>query len=186
MAALPDEQLVERAHDGDADAFDELLRRHSARIYRLLVRTVGDSTLAEDATQETFVRAWRGLQRFRGEASFSTWLFRIALNEGNRMLARASRTELLPYDDVMMQAPDLAADTGAAAEASELRAELERFIAELPPNYRVCVVLRDVEGFSNEEAAHLLDLDVRNFKSRLHRGRMALRRRLEEHAEGLA
>lgn len=186
LVAAPDEQLVARAHDGDADAFDELLRRHSARIYRLLVRIVGDATLAEDATQETFLRAWKGLQRFRGEAQFSTWLFRIAVNEGNRILARAARAEVLPYDDVMLEVADIGADTPARAEAGELRAELERFIAELPAHYRVCVVLRDVEGFSNEEAGELLDLDVRNFKSRLHRGRMALRRRLEEHAEGLA
>lgn len=180
--AARDEELVARAHRGDGDAFDELVRRHSARIYRLLVRILRDAALAEDATQETFVRAWRGLHRFRGEASFSTWLFRIAVNEGNRMLGSERRAEVLPHDDVMLEVADIGADTAAPAEAGELRAQLERFIAELPPHYRVCVVLRDIEGFSNDEAASLLDLDIRNFKSRLHRGRMALRRRLEEDA----
>lgn len=180
VTARPDEQLVSLARGGDADAFEELLRRHSPRIYRLLARLLGDPALAEDATQETFVRAWRALSGFRGEALFSTWLFRIAVNEGNRMLAREARRENLPFDDVMLQVPDLTADTPRRAEAGELQAHLERWLAELPAHYRAAVVLRDVEGLSNEEAAGLLGLEIRNFKSRLHRGRMALRRRLEQ------
>lgn len=144
---------------------------------------LGDATAAEDVAQECFVRAWRALPSFRGEARFSTWLYRIAVNEGNRALARASRREVLPLDDVLLEVPDLGSRTPELAEASELREQLERFIAELPSHYRVPVVLRDIEGLSNEEAAELLELDLRNFKSRLHRGRMALRRRLEELAE---
>lgn len=84
----------------------------------------------------------------------------------------------------MRDVPDLGSQTAELAEAGELREQLERRLAELPANYRIAVVLRDVEGFSNEEAADLLGLEVRNFKSRLHRGRMALRRLLEELAEG--
>jgi RNA polymerase sigma-70 factor (ECF subfamily) len=184
MEASEDHDLVERARDGDADAFELLVRQHAPQLYRLLVRMVGDATAAEDVAQECFVRAWRALPRFRGESKFSTWLYRIAVNEGNRFLARESRREVLPYDDVLLDVPDLAAQTPELAEASELREQLERIIAELPPDYRVAVVLRDVEGLSNEEAAELLDLNLRNFKSRLHRGRMAVRRRLEELAEG--
>jgi RNA polymerase sigma-70 factor (ECF subfamily) len=179
-----DHQLVARARDGDADAFEQLVREHTPPLYRLLVRMLGDSTATEDVTQECFVRAWRALPGFRGDAKFSTWLYRIALNEGNRFLARESRREVLPYDDVLLDVPDLGSSTAELAEAGELREQLERFIAELPANYRAAVVLRDIEGFSNEEAAELLELDLRNFKSRLHRGRMALRRRLEELAEG--
>jgi RNA polymerase sigma-70 factor (ECF subfamily) len=130
--------------------------------------------------QESFIRAWRALPKFRGDARFSTWLYRIAVNEGNRYLARESRRELLPFDDVLRDVPDLGAQTAELAEAGELREQLDSLLAELPANYRAAVVLRDVEGFSNEEAAELLELDIRNFKSRLHRGRMALRARLEE------
>ena len=184
MAAPADHELVTRARDGDADAFEQLVREQTPPLYRLLVRMLGDTTAAEDVTQECFVRAWRALPGFRGEAKFSTWLYRIAVNEGNRFLARESKREVLPYDDVLLEVPDLGRSTAELAEAGELRNQLERFIAELPANYRAAVVLRDVEGFSNEEAAELLELDLRNFKSRLHRGRMALRRRLEELAEG--
>jgi len=175
-----DHELVLRAREGDAGAFEELVRRHTPQLYRVLTRMLGDPSAAEDVLQECFVRAWRALPKFRGEARFSTWLYRIAINEGNRFLARESRREVLPFDDVLRDVPDVGARTDELAEAGELRAQLERLIAELPANYRVAVVLRDVEGFGNEEAAELLGLDIRNFKSRLHRGRMALRARLEE------
>ena len=98
--------------------------------------------------------------------------------------SRESRRELLPFDDVLRDVPDVSAQTAELAEAGELREQLERLLAELPAHYRVAVVLRDVEGYSNEEAAELLELDLRNFKSRLHRGRMAIRRLLEDLAEG--
>jgi RNA polymerase sigma-70 factor (ECF subfamily) len=184
MVGPEDHELVARARDGDADAFAQLVKQHAPALHRLLARMVGNATAAEDVTQESFVRAWRALPQFRGDASFSTWLYRIAVNEGNRFLARESRREVLPYDDVLLDVPDLASGTSELAEAGELHEQLERFLAELPAHYRVAVVLRDVQGFSNEEAADLLGLELRNFKSRLHRGRMAIRRRLEELAEG--
>lgn len=184
MSAADDQELVARSRAGDAAAFEELVRAQTPHLYRLLVRMLGSRTAAEDVAQESFVRAWRSLAGFRGEARFSTWLYRIAINEANRFLARESRRELLSFDDVMRDVPDLGSQTPELAEAGELRLQLEALLAELPGHYRAAVVLRDVEGLSNEEAADLLGLDVRNFKSRLHRGRMALRRRLEELAEG--
>ncbi|MGD9573788.1 MAG: RNA polymerase sigma factor, partial [Thermoleophilia bacterium] len=116
----------------------------------------------------------------RGDAAFPTWLHRIAVNEANRYLARESRREFVPYEDVMAQVPDLAADVPGRAESNETRRRLEALLAGLPGNYRAAVVLRDVEGMTNAEAADMLGVDLRNFKSRLHRGRMALRRGLEE------
>lgn len=184
MPAADDQELVARSRAGDAAAFEELVRAQTPQLYRLLVRMLGSRTAAEDVAQESFVRAWRSLAGFRGEARFSTWLYRIAINEANRFLVRESRRELLSFDDVMRDVPDLGAQTPELAEAGELRLQLEALLAELPGHYRAAVVLRDVEGLSNEEAADLLGLDIRNFKSRLHRGRMALRRRLEELAEG--
>lgn len=180
MGAETDEQLVASAREGDERSFDELVSRHARRTYGMVARILADRTAAEDVVQETFVRAWRGLSSFRGDAQFSTWLYRIAVNEANRHLARETRRELVSYEDVMMKVPDISADVPRRAESSETRRQLERLLAELPGNYRAPVVLRDVEGLSNEEAADLLGLDLRNFKSRLHRGRMALRKALEE------
>ena len=175
-----DRRRVARAQQGDAGAFEELIGAHSPRIYRLLVRMLGNAADAEEVVQETFLKAWRALPGFRGQAQFSTWLFRIAVNEGNRRLARVSRERTVPLDDVALAIPDLGKGPAARAEDAELEAHLERFLAELPPDYRVAVVLRDIQGLANEEAAELLGLELANFKSRLHRGRMAIRRRVEE------
>jgi RNA polymerase sigma-70 factor (ECF subfamily) len=180
MGEKSDAELVVLGREGDEQAFEELVRRHATRVYRLVSRLVADHAAAEDVTQEVFVRAWRGLGSFRGEAEITTWLHRIAVNESNRLLAREARRELVVYDDVMEKAPDLAADVPERVESAERRRRLELLLAELPGHYRAAVVLRDVEGYSNEEAADLLELDIRNFKSRLHRGRMALRKQLEE------
>lgn len=147
----------------------------------MLVRLVGSSADAEEVAQEAFLKAWQALPRFRGEAQFSTWLYRIAVNEGKRRLAHDARRRTLPIDDIVDNVPDLAEGPAALAESAEVEAYLEQCIAELPAHYRAAVVLRDVEGLTNEEAAELLALDLRNFKSRLHRGRMAIRRRLEDY-----
>src|SRR5579859_873636 len=147
------QQLVARAQQGEAPAFEQLIVDHSPRVYRLLVRMLGSATDAEDVAQETFMKAWRALPRFRGEAQFSTWLFRIAVNEANRRLAREARRYTVPIDDAALQIPDLSKGPAARAESDELEAFLELCVSELPPDYRAAVVLRDVEGLTNEEAA---------------------------------
>lgn len=178
--ALDEAKLVSRARERDPDAFEELIGLHAGPVFRMLTRVLGNAADAEDVLQETFFKAWRALPGFRGEARFSTWLYRIAMNEAARRQAYEARRGTLPIDDVLLEVPDLAEGPDAAAESAELEAHLERCIAELPEHYRAAVVLRDVEGLTNEEAAEVLGLEVRNFKSRLHRGRMAIRGRLEE------
>jgi RNA polymerase sigma-70 factor (ECF subfamily) len=179
-APLDDQELVRRARSGDADAFEDLVRRHTGSIYRLLVRLLRDPTAAEDVTQETFIGAWKSLPRFRGDAKFSTWLYRIAVNKGNTFLSREAQRRTVPLDENVDRLPDLGAAPSEEVEDREFQAELERWIGELPPSYRAAVVLRDVDGLTNEEAASVLDIGVRNLKSRLHRGRMILRHHLEE------
>ena len=175
--------MVARARDGDADAFEELVRLHSGPLLRMLTRVIGNATAAEDAAQEAFVRAWKALPSFRAQAKFSTWLYRIAVNEAYRLLAKEQRQPTLPFDDVLHEVPDLSTDPVASLQHAELEARLEQAIAQLPAQYRVCVVLRDIEGLTNEEAAQVLELNLRNFKSRLHRGRMAVRKLLEDFYE---
>jgi RNA polymerase sigma-70 factor (ECF subfamily) len=177
-----DDELVRRARSGDADAFEELVRRHAGATYRLLVRLLGDPTAAEDVAQETFIGAWQSLSRFRSEAKFSTWLFRIAMNKSSNHMSRERRRRTVPLDEIVDRVPDLSAETFQVVEAGLAQAEIEQWIVDLPPQYRAAVVLRDVEGLTNEEAADVLGIGVRNFKSRLHRGRMALRRRFEDRA----
>jgi RNA polymerase sigma-70 factor, ECF subfamily len=173
-------RLVGRARERDPAAFEELILAHAPQLQRMLRRMLGSNADAEEVLQETFLKAWRAIERFRGEARFSTWLYRIALNEARRRQAYDAHRHTLPIDDVMLELPDLSAGPAALAESAELEAFIEQCIAELPANYREAVILRDVEGLSNDQAAAVLELDLHNFKSRLHRGRMAIRHRVEE------
>jgi len=178
---VPNEaRLVARARARDPDAFEQLIMAQAPQLLRMLRRVLGSRADAEDVLQETFLKAWRAIDRFRGEARFSTWLYRIALNEARRRQAYDAHRRALPLDDVMLELPDLSAGPALLVESAELEAFIEQCVAELPASYREAVVLRDVEGLSNEQAAAVLELDLRNFKSRLHRGRMAIRRRVEE------
>jgi RNA polymerase sigma-70 factor (ECF subfamily) len=175
-----DADLVRRAREGDMAAFEELVMRHADGVYAVLRRFGLDDDEARDVAQETFLRAWRGLPRFEGRARFFTWLYRIAYNEAQRRLSKRPpagavvSTEDRPLDDLVADAPG----PDEEVERDELRDALAAALRELPVDLRAPVVLRDVEGLSTREAASVLELGEGAFKSRLHRGRMALRRLL--------
>jgi len=172
-----EQALVARAKAGDRAAYEALVRRNADRLYAVVLRFSATESDAEEATQEAFLRAWRSIGRFRGDARFFTWLYRIGVNEAKRILDRRAGADVVvstqdrPVDHVADDAPQV----DARAEDAELRALLEREIRRLPAKYRAAVVLRDVEGLSTAEAAEVLGLREAAFKSRLHRGRMALR-----------
>jgi RNA polymerase sigma-70 factor (ECF subfamily) len=172
-----DEALARRAGQGDMDAFEELVMRHADRLVASFRRYGLDDAEAGEVAQETFLRAWRGLDSFQGRSSFFTWLYRIGFNEAHRRLARQPAagtvvsSELHPVDQIKDARPG----PPARAESDELRETLRGALRELPSELRAPVVLRDVEGLSTRQAAGILDLGEAAFKSRLHRGRMALR-----------
>lgn len=174
---LDEETLVARARGGDMAAFEELVMRHADRLFASLRRLGLDDAEAQEVAQETFLRAWRSLPRFEGRSRFFTWLYRIGFNEAQRRLTRRPAAggvvsiEERPVDELADGRPGPA----ETAETAELRRALERALGELPLDLRAPVVLRDVEGLSTQEAALVLDLGEPAFKSRLHRGRMALR-----------
>lgn len=172
-----EDRLVGLARDGDMQAFEELVMSHADRLYATL-RSFGLSEVeASEVAQETFLRAWRSLPRFEGRSRFFTWLYRIGFNEAQRRLARRPPAGALvsTEEDLLEQLPDRAPGPSAQVEARELRAKLRCALAELPLDLRAPVVLRDVEGLSTREAASVLELGEAAFKSRLHRGRLALR-----------
>ena len=176
-----DARLIELARAGDVDAFAALVRRHEHRVRGVLLRLLGDARDVEEATQDVFVQAWRNLDRFRGDAAPFTWLYRIAVNEAlmRQRRRRLPETEL----DEAAGAPSLST-TASSAEAAELRHFLLTQISELSFEYRAPLVLRDLEGLSNEEVAAALDLTVAAAKSRIHRARMQLREALERWERG--
>ena len=178
---MPDElsDLVAAARDGDRSAFDALVRATSVETYTLAYRLVGNEEDARDVVQETYLRAYRGIGKFRGDAQFSTWLYRITANCAATHLGRRRRhrhEELL--DDAPLADPSFDRDPSARAEASNLRERLDAALEELPPRLRAVVVLRDVYDLPHEAIAAELGISESAAKVRLHRARRRLRERL--------
>jgi RNA polymerase sigma-70 factor (ECF subfamily) len=169
--------LVVRAQAGDVAAFEQLSSGYADRLFMLLLRLLGDPGDAEDVLQEVMVRAWQGITRFQGRSSYFTWLYRIAVNEANRALAKkARRPPGLPIGPQELRLPASPADDPSRrAENNELRLALAGALAGLPPPLRTAIVLRDVEGFSTQEAAEIVGISQAAFKSRLHQARLQVR-----------
>ena len=180
-------ELIARARAGDQDAFAELVVLHGERVYGALRRFGLDADQADEVAQEVFVRAWRGLARFRERSQFLTWLYRIAFNEAQRRLSRRSpaRAEPGPDREDPIVSVQEASELGPEAQTldAELERTLERALDELPADWRAAVVLRDVEGLSTHDAAEVVGVREAAFKSRLHRGRMQLRALLEPYLQ---
>ena len=180
-----DPALVALARAGDRAAFDELVRRHADGLYAVVVRLCASRDEAEEVTQEAFLRAWRGLPGFRGDAQFFTWLYRIGVNEARRRAdgrRRRADAVVVSLDEQREHASrDRWVQPVDRAERADLQRALAAAIAELPLDQRAALVLRDVEGLSTAEAAGVLGLRESAFKSRLHRARELLRAGLADH-----
>lgn len=176
-----DRELAERHRRGDARAFEELYRRYAAAVINLAWRLSGSRVEAEDLGQEIFLRVFRHLARFRGEAALRTWIFRVAINHcRSRLGRRRAPTEPLGEgDEGGRQAIDPGPSPERQALASDEERQLERALAGLPPVFREAVVLRDVEGLAYEEIATALEVPVGTVRSRIARGREQLRRAIE-------
>jgi RNA polymerase sigma-70 factor (ECF subfamily) len=169
--------LLARAQAGDVSAFERLSGQYADRLFMLLLRLLGDRDEAADVAQEVMLRAWQGIARFRGQSSYFTWLYRIAVNEANRALEKRGRRPAgVPIGADELQLPTSPADDPSRqAENSELRRALGRALAELLPALRTAIVLRDVEGLSTQEAAEIAGVSQAAFKSRLHQARLRVR-----------
>ena len=176
--------LLARAQAGDVAAFERLSSAYADRLFMLLLRLLGDRAEAEDVAQEVMLRAWQGITRFRGQSSYFTWLYRIAVNEATRALetrARLPAGVTLGADELQLPAPGTL-DPSRQAENSELRRALVRALADLPPPLRTALVLRDVEGLSTQEAAEIAGVGEAAFKSRLHQARLRVRAAIGDEA----
>ena len=184
-------EFIERLKRGEAAAFEEWVADRSGEIYGLLLRLTENSEEARDLTQETFLRAFQSIGRFRGDADLKTWIYRIAVNQARnrwRWWRRRRRDVTVSLDatDGRRQQPlgaNLRNDDAVDPEQETLARERESYLREallkLRRTYREAVILRDVEGFSYEEIAATLQLNIGTVKSRLARGRLELRRILE-------
>lgn len=178
-------ELVAAAKDGDREAFEELVRVTHADSYTLAYRLTGNEEDARDVVQEAYLRAYRAIKRFRGDAQFSTWMYRITANCAATHLGRRARHRHDGLDEVTSMAdPDPDGDPQLRADADDLRTRLRVALEALPPRLRSVVVLRDVYDLPHEAIAAELGISESAAKVRLHRARNKLRDQLFPRREG--
>jgi RNA polymerase sigma-70 factor, ECF subfamily len=186
---LPEAKIVRMAQRGDADAFERLYQLHSGRVYALCLRMLKNPTEAEDSTQEVFLHVFRKIHSFRGDAAFSTWLHRVAINTvlmrlRGKTLAKTSLQEVDEYGKESgvsgreLGGPDLRLEGYVDREA------LEKAIAQLPPRCKLMFVLYDIQGYAHGEIAKIAGCSVGNAKSQLHKARTRLRKLLRKETDG--
>jgi RNA polymerase sigma-70 factor, ECF subfamily len=187
----PEDQFLERLKRRDAVAFEQLVAERTADIYGLLFRLTSDPEEARDLAQETFLRAFQAIDKFRGDADLKTWLYRIAINQARnrwRWWRRRRRDATVSLDATVGERQQTVATHLEDANASdpeqetlahERQSQLREALQGLRSAYREAVVLRDIEGLTYEEIAATLQINIGTVKSRLARGRLELRRKLE-------
>ena len=173
-------ELVHAAQKGDDSAFEELVRTYEKKVYHLALRMCGNQDDAYEIAQEAFLSAWKGLKFFRGESSFSTWLYRLTSNAAIDFLRREKRQSgpsdfSLDDEETYIEPVDPAPTPQRHAEAKELREALAQGLEKLSPEHRQVLLLRELQGLSYEEISDALDLDLGTVKSRIARAREKLR-----------
>ncbi|HET9530123.1 MAG TPA: sigma-70 family RNA polymerase sigma factor [Blastocatellia bacterium] len=186
-----EERLIARLRANDLEAFEELVNHFERSVYSLCFRLLGDSEDARDAAQETFLKVYRGLSTFRGESGLKTWVYRIAINQAmnqQRWWRRRHRDETVSLDlsrgetetTLASTLPGKLASPEQMAIASERERRIMSALAEIKQEYRVALVLREIEELSYEEIAETLMISIGTVKSRIARGREEMRRRIKD------
>jgi RNA polymerase sigma-70 factor (ECF subfamily) len=184
LVGLTDEELVARSVGGDAESFNQLIKRWERPIYALAYRTIGHEDDARDVVQETFLRAFRGLGGFKGQAKFSSWLYRIAMNLCRDWIRRQRRTPVMVTPDGL-DLIELAGEGEGVERVDDAvaRKDLSRIVARamtvLPEEQRAAIVLKEYHGLTFQEIAELLGCPLSTVKTRLYQGLTVLRKELE-------
>jgi len=189
--AQVDQLLVERVQKGDKQAFDLLINKYQHRIISLVARYVSDQTEAQDVAQEAFIKAYRAIERFRGDSAFYTWLYRIAINTAkNWLVARKRRPPATDIDAADAEQYDMESrlKEQGTPENELMREEIKRTvfdtIADLPDDLRTAIMLREMEGMSYEDIAITMDCPIGTVRSRIFRAREAIDEKLKPLVEG--
>jgi RNA polymerase sigma-70 factor (ECF subfamily) len=181
-----DEELARLAAHGDAAAFDEIYNRHRRFVYNLAVRVTGNPADAEDLTQESFISVLRRVGSFRGEALFTTWLYRLAINQIKMHFRyRRSRPERQTNEEETPERGPLRAGLTNPAKPLIDRLAIEKAVRMLPPGYRAAFMLHDVQGYTHEEAGRLSGHTAGTSKSQLHKARASMRAVLSKRSPAL-
>ena len=180
-----DEVLIQRCRNGDLDAFEQIMETYKQKVYNLAYRMTGNAADASDLSQEVFLRVYRSLDNFRGDSSFSTWLYRIATNVCLDELRRRNRKAVVPIHcqvtidhEQYRNIPDLSYVPELVVQSKELQQEIQEIINSLNPQYRLVIILRDIQGYSYEEIGEITNSSIGTVKSRLSRARKSLKKKI--------
>ena len=186
IAEKSDAELVDAFRNGDQAAFAEIVERYTQKVGNLSMRLTRNSEDAEEVMQDVFVTVYRKIGCFEGKSQFSSWLYRITVNTSFMKLRRRRNTPLVSFEEISPTVRESWVGTGSdqsdvnyISSRHELREALEGAISRLPDEYRAIFVLRDIDGLSNQDVGEILGLSVPAVKSRLHRSRLMLRKKLQ-------
>jgi RNA polymerase sigma-70 factor (ECF subfamily) len=187
MEAVNDKELVGQLLLGDQEAFLEIVNRYSQKVHNLALRITRNSEDTEEVIQDVFVTVYRKISAFKGESAFSSWLYRITANTAFMKLRKRKQTVAVSLEDIKPSVKEAwigersdQTDINFICSQHQLRDQLELAISKLPEEYRVIFVLRDIDGLSNQEVGEILSLSIPAVKSRLHRSRIMLRKKLHK------
>ena len=174
-------ELVRKSQFGDKAAFEQLVIRHQDLVFSLAYKLTGNREMANDVAQEAFIRAWKAIEKFRGDSTFSTWIYRITVNTAWTLRKKAKKHNTLNIDDTYEPIViDEKKDPELVAINSDLSSVLVNALDKIPIEQRIIVELKNIEGRSHKEIADYLDISVTAAKVRLHRAHQKLRQILEE------
>jgi RNA polymerase sigma-70 factor (ECF subfamily) len=188
---LTDVEVVNQFKAGDALAFEEIVSRYESKIMSLALRFTRNQEDAEEVMQDVFTTVYRKIDGFRGQSAFSSWLYRIVVNAAFMKLRKKKQSQTVSMEDLAPAVKQYCMERESVTNTHsynitvtrELQEVLQRAIDKLPDQYRAVFVLRDVDGLSNQETGEILDLSIPAVKSRLHRSRIMLRKRLQRYYE---
>ncbi|MCB0332511.1 MAG: sigma-70 family RNA polymerase sigma factor [Bdellovibrionales bacterium] len=186
-----DKELVEAFKSGEEAAYVELVRRYTEKVHNLALRITRNESDTEEILQDVFITVHTKIGTFEGKSAFSSWLYRITANTSFMKLRQRKKHSAISIDDVNQGARDNSwlsdrsdtCDINYMSSRHELRRELQEAVSRLPEEYRMIFILRDVDGLSNQEVGEVLNLSVPAVKSRLHRSRLMLRKKLQRYYE---
>ena len=178
---ISNSELVRKSQLGDKTAFEQLVIRHQDLVFSLAYKLTGNREMANDVAQEAFIRAWKAIEKFRGDSTFSTWIYRITVNTAWTLRKKAKKHNTLNIDDTYEPIViDEKKDPELVAINSDLSSVLINALDKIPIEQRIIVELKNIEGRSHKEIADYLDISVTAAKVRLHRAHQKLRQILEE------
>jgi RNA polymerase sigma-70 factor (ECF subfamily) len=186
-----EKKLVEKAKSGDIKAFEKLIEDHQKKVFNIALRMIGDYDEASELAQEAFLKAYKSIKSFKGDSLFSTWIYKITTNVCLDEIRRKKKKKLISLDEDIehdgsefkRQIKDHSPGPESLAENNELKRMVKESINLLPEDYKIVIVLRDIQGFSYEEISRIIKCPIGTVKSRINRARRALKKILQKNGE---